>query len=311
MAGRGVSTGQVVSAGIVALDDVYTLNGPLRHLEKSRAHTLQTVVGGNAANACLAMSRLGGHARLLARLGADEAGASIRNWLEGEGVDMAFSRVVEGCRSSRSAIVIEPGGARTLFNYFDPAMPEEPEWLPAALPAGAGAVLGDTRWEAGARHLFTLARAAGLPAVFDGDRMPVDGGLVTLATHAVFSAQGLREWTGENDLGAGLKALAGRAGSRSHHFVAVTDGANGVYALADGAISHVPAFEIAAVDTLGAGDVWHGAFALALAEAMAEMPAIRFASAVAALKCLRPGGAVLAPSRAEVVAFLAERDTPL
>jgi sulfofructose kinase len=307
MPGQIISGGQVVSAGIVALDDVYALTGPLRHGEKSRAATLQTVVGGNAANACLAISRLGGHARLVARLGADEAGASIRVWLEGEGVGMAFSRVVEGCRSSRSAIVIEPGGARTLFNYFDPAMPEEPDWLPPVLPAGTGAVLGDTRWEAGARHLFTLARAAGLPAVFDGDRRPVDGGLVTLATHAVFSAQGLREWTGENDLETGLKSFAGKAGGQSGHFVAVTDGAHGVYALAGGAIRHFPAYEIAAVDTLGAGDVWHGAFALALAEGMDEMRAIRFASAVAALKCLRPGGAVLAPSRAEVAAFMAER----
>lgn len=292
----------VVSIGIVALDDVYTLTGPIRHGEKSRARDLETVVGGNAANACLAIARLGGRARLVARLGADEAGAAISGWLEGEGVDMSFSRVVEGCRSSRSAIVIEPDGARTLFNHFDPAMPERPDWLPAALPEGTGAVLGDTRWEAGARHLFTLAREAGLPAVFDGDRMPADGGLVDLASHTVFSAQGLREWTGEDDLRAALAA----AGTRSAVFLAVTDGANGVHALVDGEIRHFPGFPVKAVDTLGAGDVWHGAFALALAEGVDEAGAIRFASAVAAIKCTRPGGATRAPARREVEEFLAE-----
>ena len=63
-----------------------------------------------------------------------------------------------------------------------------------------------------------------------------------------------------------------------------------------------------AVDTLGAGDVWHGAFALRLAEGADELTAIRFASAAAALKCTRPGGRMGAPSRAEVAAFLKERN---
>jgi len=59
------------------------------------------------------------------------------------------------------------------------------------------------------------------------------------------------------------------------------------------------------VDTLGAGDVWHGAFALALAEGQGEEAAIRFASAAAAIKCTRFGGRSGAPRRDEVERFLA------
>ncbi|MBY0421395.1 MAG: hypothetical protein K2Q06_03755, partial [Parvularculaceae bacterium] len=62
-----------------------------------------------------------------------------------------------------------------------------------------------------------------------------------------------------------------------------------------------------AVDTLGAGDVWHGAFALALAERKTEDDSVRFASAAAAIKVSRKGGRKGAPTRAEVDAFLKTR----
>ena len=65
------------------------------------------------------------------------------------------------------------------------------------------------------------------------------------------------------------------------------------------------AFPIRPIDTLAAGDVFHGAFALALAEGRAEADALRFAAAAAAIKCTRFGGITGAPGRAEVEAFLA------
>ena len=59
-------------------------------------------------------------------------------------------------------------------------------------------------------------------------------------------------------------------------------------------------------DTLGAGDVFHGAFALALAEGRREREALVFASAAAALKCARDGGRAALPDRAEVDALIRE-----
>jgi sulfofructose kinase len=64
-------------------------------------------------------------------------------------------------------------------------------------------------------------------------------------------------------------------------------------------LQRVPAFAVTAVDTLGAGDVWHGAFALALAEGDSELAAVRAASAAAAIKVTRHGGRAGAPTRAE------------
>jgi len=78
-----------------------------------------------------------------------------------------------------------------------------------------------------------------------------------------------------------------------------------VYALEKGELRRFPAFVVPVVDTLGAGDVWHGAFALALAEGRDEAEAVRFASAAAAIKVQRAGGRSGAPTRVELDEFLA------
>jgi sulfofructose kinase len=72
------------------------------------------------------------------------------------------------------------------------------------------------------------------------------------------------------------------------------------------AIQETPAFPVHTVDTLGAGDVFHGAFALAITEGQALRQALRFASAAAALKCTRFGGAFAAPQRIEVEQLLSQ-----
>lgn len=292
---------QVLSIGIAVLDEVFAIPVRIVPGEKHRAGRIDSVIGGNAANASLAIARLGGSVNLIARLGDDATGRVIRAMIEASGIDTSLSRVIPGCESSRSAIIIEPNGDRSIFNYIDPRFPEALDWLPETLPTTTGAVLGDTRWEAGARHLFTLARKAGVPAVFDGDRMPADPGLIDLATHTAFSAQGLAEMTGTRDPAEGLRRIA----QTRSNFLAVTDGGKGVHALENGDIRHYPAFQVKAVDTLGAGDVWHGAFALALAEGMPVNAAIPFANAAAAIKCTRPGGSSGAPDRREVESFLA------
>ena len=100
-------------------------------------------------------------------------------------------------------------------------------------------------------------------------------------------------------------ALA-RAQAEFGAWVAVTDGANGVRIADAASFSHVPAFRVDVVDTLGAGDIWHGAFALRLAEGADELEAVRFANAAAALKCLAFGGASTCPDRVATEIFLRE-----
>jgi len=202
-----------------------------------------------------------------------------------------------------SAILVDRAGERLIVSYADPELPWSTDHLPDALPAGVEAVLGDTRWQTGSAHFFRLARAAGIPAVLDADRAPKEvSDLMELATHVAFSRQGARDLTGEEDPSSALR----RMGIRSSTWLAVTHGPEGVFHWRAGEVVRRRAFPVRAVDTLGAGDTWHGAFAVALAEGASENEAVRFASAAAALKCTQFGGRDGAPWRKEVDRFLAD-----
>jgi sulfofructose kinase len=124
-----------------------------------------------------------------------------------------------------------------------------------------------------------------------------------VASHVAFSAQGLREFVGIDNL---EKALAD-AVKHTRAWLCVTDGPREVIYLDEGAVRRIPAFEVKVVDTLGAGDIWHGAFALALGEGKREAEAARFANAAAAIKCMRFGGRTGTPARHEVEQFMRDR----
>ncbi|MHB2167832.1 PfkB family carbohydrate kinase [Alsobacter sp. R-9] len=295
----------VLCVGIATQDFVFGLNEMPSRAEKYRANDLAVVGGGIAANAAVAIARLGGRVMLATRLGDDPVGRDIVSGLEAEGVDCTLARRHAGLRSSLSAVLVDSAGERIVINHAD-VMPDDPTWLPDRLPAGIAAVMADTRWEEGGLHLFQAARASGGIGVLDVDRAPRLPGLTAAATHVAWAAQALREATGLDDPREGLARVAQDSGN----WMAVTDGARGVWFTENGQIAHEPAFRITPVDTLGAGDVFHGALALGLAEGMGDRGAVVFASATAALKCTRFGGRAGTPTRAEVENFMrtAERE---
>jgi sugar/nucleoside kinase (ribokinase family) len=129
---------------------------------------------------------------------------------------------------------------------------------------------------------------------------------LTASSHLIFSDEALQSTAGISDDVKALKKIATLTSS----FLAVTRGPKGTIWLDDkGASQETPAFPVHTVDTLGAGDIFHGAFALAITEKQDLRAALRFASAAAALKCTRFGGAFAAPQRAEVAALLSQGQT--
>lgn len=294
----------VVLAGIAVLDFVFSVDAMPHRAEKYRARDAALVGGGCAANAAVAIARLGGTARLSARVGADPVGDMIVSELIAEAVDCSLVKRFEGKRSSFSSVLIDAQGERQIVNFRDETLSFEAGWLEDAMPASFDAALVDTRWPEGAAAVLKAARRLSRPGVVDAE-VPVAEAAeaLTLASHIAFSAQGLREYTGLDDLQAGLRLAQSRAGA----WVCYTDGANGVTFIDGNAMRHVPAFAIKAVNTLGAGDVWHGAFALALGEGRREEDAVVFANAVAAIKCTKFAGRAGIPNRAETEAFMRQR----
>jgi sulfofructose kinase len=133
--------------------------------------------------------------------------------------------------------------------------------------------------------------------------MSLREGLLTASSHLVFSSEALQSTAGVSDDAEALKKIAKLTPS----FLAGTQGAQGTLWLDERQqLQRTPAFPVHTVDTLGAGDVFHGAFALASTEQQEISTALRFASAAAALKCTRFGGAFAAPQRAEVEELLGQ-----
>ena len=122
--------------------------------------------------------------------------------------------------------------------------------------------------------------------MLDADRpTEMSEDLFRIATHVVFSGECLRATTGIDDLGAALQRVAGT----TQAFLAVPNGPGDVLWLDGQTLRRSPVFPIKAVDTLAAGDVFHGGFTLALAEGRDVVAAMRFAAAAAGIKCTRRG----------------------
>lgn len=296
----------IVCAGMAVIDNVYRVDDFPQPGTKTRATEFLPILGGCAANAAVAIRRLGGQARVIAPLGGpagrDLTGDGVLAQLSHERVDVSHVVRVDGAVSSLSSIFINKGGERLIVSYRDPALeaarPREPE----RAIADADALLVDNRFPEFVLPVARAAKAAGKIVVLDGDRPGrLTDVLLKAATHIVFSADGLRATAGTDDLAIALERAAGRTDA----FVAVTNGPNDMLWRAGGPMHRLPAYKIEAVDTLAAGDVFHGAFALALAEGSPVTDAMRFAAATAAIKCTRFGGGGGAPDRSEVNQFLA------
>jgi len=262
-----------------------------------------TTGGGCAANAALAVARLNGRAAFAGPLGGkdDAVSARILSDLAAEGVDCSGVPRVEGGTASVSLILLDAAGEKTIATRrgvgLGHTLPENAD----RLVADADAVLVDNRFPDFVAAVCRAAQARKIPIVIDLDQATTpDDALLKLGTHVIASMEALRATTGSDDPATGLNALAAHLPG----ILAVTDGPNGVYWLERGALRHMPAFRIETVDTLGAGDAFHGAFTLALAEGQDLAAALRFASAAAGLKCTHFGGAAGSPKRAEVDAFL-------
>lgn len=293
----------VFCLGIATLDHVFRIAAMPHAAEKFRALSHETVCGGCAATAAVAVARLGGRARLAARLGADATGDAIFATLGAEGVDCAACPRIDGAQSPISSVLVDPAGERMIVNYRGAGLTDDTAMLGPTAIADMGAALADTRWPGGAIQLMALAHAAGIPGIIDAEP-PFDGleDALALASHVAFSTEGLRTFTGLAGPEAGLRA----ARDRLSGWLCVTAGANGVWFMDGPSIAHRAAPRVEARDTLGAGDVWHGAFALALAERRPEAQAAGFANAAAALKCSGGSGWAAIPDRAAVAALLEE-----
>lgn len=294
--------------GHAAFDLIYTVPAFPARPTKVPASSLTLSGGGMASNAACAIARLGGDVRFAGVVGDDVFGTLVAQDLTRHGVGTELLATIQGASTSVSSIVVDASGERLIINHRGSALDAAPPDFSAALRTTA-MLLCDVRWPRGARAGFAAARAAGVPSVLDADVAAPE--ILTefagLADHIVFSEPGFACWAGHaadaTDAPIRLQALVG-AGCA---LAAVTLGERGVLFATPRGVARQPAFAVDTAETLGAGDVFHGAYALALAEGAAIDDALRFAAAAAAEKCRRAGGRAALPSRADVDARMRMR----
>jgi sugar/nucleoside kinase (ribokinase family) len=302
---RRTQSPRILCIGMPVRDLIFRIAHLPDRGHKESATEFAEIAGGNGPNAAIGIARLGGRATLCGPVGGlqEQACGYIRDQLANEGVDASGLIAVPDVVTPISTIMIDPSGERTIVTYRDPKLwsvqlPDSDQLL-----ASCDAILTESRCAEFATDLCAEAHRRGLPVVVDADRlMSLREGLLQVSSHIIFSAEALRATAGESDEIASLRKVA----KLTPALLGVTSGVRGVDWLdGDGAPRHMPAFPVHTVDTLGAGDVFHGAFTLAVVEGQPLEQALRFASATAALKCTRFGGAFGSPTRSEVDAFLA------
>ena len=285
------------------LDRIMRVERFAEEATKVYASDYDEVGGGPAATAAVTVARLGGRACLVARVGDDPTGTSIQAELAGLGIDVSAMRALPGSRSASSNVVVDTDGERQITHFPGRGLDVQADWVVPAILEAAGAALVDMGWWQGARRVLELARLAGIPTVLDADLSadPRSEALLQMAEHVVFSQAALVRASGDPDPTRGLAWARSRLPGR---YLGVTLGAGGYAWLDRDTLHRVKGHSVRVVDTLGAGDVFHGAYALALAEGRSVADAAAFANAAAALKCERPSGRRGIPARAEVDAFL-------
>lgn len=270
---------------------------------KVQASEFLITSGGQSGNAAVAISRLGSHVSFVGPLGAedDEFASRIVRTLMQEKIDCTGAVRVPGAISSVSLILVDAAGEKMIATRRDQGLGEVAPQDTERTVSAVDAVLLDNRYPNFVIPICNAGKARGIPRVLDFDKAaPLDDPLLMGCSHVICSSEALRGSTGLDDLPTALKKL----GQQFRGFLAVTDGDRGVYWIDNGEIRHMPAFKVKSIDTLGAGDVFHGAFTFRLVESGDVVDSMRFASAAAAIKCTRFGGLMGAATRSEVDDFL-------
>lgn len=298
----GVSRPRALFVGLSCQDHVWRVGRFPPTGSRTDATAYRSQGGGPAATAAVAAARLGVEAALVALHGDDGAADGLLAELRAYGVDTAAVARIPGATSFVSAVLVGPSGERWIFPYRGSGLDDDERWLGTTDPADFAAVLVDLRHPRLCVAAAEAARAAGVPVVADyGNLRGFEH--AGLADHLLVSQECAAELLGRDDPEAALARLR----QRPDQVVGVTLGPEGVVAEHRGTLVRLPGFAVDEVDTTGAGDVFHGAYTVAVARGWELASALAFASAAAALKCTRFGSRAGIPDEDQVRALLRER----
>lgn len=293
---------KICCVGIAILDRIFKVDSLPTGDGKFFAKSFHELGGGPAANAAVAITRLGGEVDMIARVGDDATGKIIIEGLDKEKVNTNNMAIIKGAQSTQASIIVDANGNRMIVSYPSPSLVCDAKAFFDKIDFSQyDAVLCDVRWYEGAKIALTLAKEHNIPSVLDADTTTdnIDE-LIKLCSYAVFSKPGIKQYSKKDDIDEALKFTKNNTKAQ----VFVTLGEDGYKYFDKDNIIHTNSFKVDVVDTTGAGDVFHGAFAYAICKQYDTQKVLKFASAVAALKCTKVGGRAGIPNLEQVLNFI-------
>lgn len=288
----------LLSIGTTAYDLVFSIPADPVPDAKTQAEGFFSAGGGPALNGAVLAARHGLQAGFCGYLDNQHFGEKHYRELADEGIRLDW--VVRGDSPSPMAVIlVKPDGRRFLVNYsgMTPHLPAGSVDFSTVSPR---AVLFDGHEPYLSRQLMDYIKGSGVISVLDAGSVH-RGTLDLLADvdHCVCSQKFARQFSGQGSPQAALEALCRHTAS-----VVITLGEDGLVWRNSGGSGSLPAFDIQAVDTTGAGDTFHGAFTVCLLEGKSWQETLLYASAAAACSCLKLGARPGIPTRQEVDDFL-------
>jgi len=257
--------------------------------------------GGQVATALTVCQRLGLRTKYIGSVGDDPFGVFQLETLRRDGMDLSDLRVVRGCGNQVAYILIDQAsGERTILWKRDPRLAIPPEEVTREMIACGRLLHVDGHDTAAAAQAARWAREAEMPVTLDVDNLyPGLEGLLEQIDYIVSSEEFPLRYTGKEELFAALFEVRRR--HPKARLVAATLGSDGVLGLEGDRFIYVPAYDVRARDTTGAGDVFHGALCYALLEGWAVERALEFSNAMAGLSCEAVGarGGIATRAQAE------------
>lgn len=291
----------IFGLGTIAVDDcVYVDSYPLAD-QKVRINREGRNVGGQIATALAAASRLGARCAYAAVLGEDELSSAAFEALKTAGVDCRLVQRTPGAGPIHSVIILdEKSGTRNIFFNLSRSAPVPANQIGPEMIGNTRVLLTDQFGPDTAIHAARLARETGAAVVMDlewPDAPRLDE-MMQLADHLLVPRDFAVAYTQSQTPAQAAEELHRRS---PRACTAVTCGTEGCYYLhASAPVQHLPAPRVQSLETTGCGDVFHGAYAAALAGGNDPPDCLRFASAAAAVFATRPSGWQQMPTTGDV-----------
>jgi len=296
------SSVDVVGVGINATDTIIRLP----HFPKldSKVEILSSGVraGGQVASAIVACSRWGLKTRYVGKIGKDDQGRFQQNEMKFESVDARWILAPKSSSQTSYILVDNLSGERTVLWKRVPRIALRPSDVKREWISGASLLLVDGHDTAAAKRAAQWAREENVPVVGDFDnRYPGVESLLEFVDFPVTSKDFPERMTGEKNP---LKSLPRLLNQFKNRLIVTTLGAHGALAWDGDSFVTSPGFQVDAIDTTGAGDIFHGAFVYGLRRKMRMKEILEFSCAAAALNCTAVGARAGIPRIAQVLKLL-------